>query len=332
LLRYVVKRLLLALLTLSVISVITFTLFFAVPTNAAEVMCGEAKACSAQKIATIERRLGLDQPIHVQYSEYMKGIFVGRTFSDRGIDPEQCPAPCLGYSFFYDDPVTEVLGRTLPVTVSIVIGALLVQLLGGVTIGMISALRRGTVFDRAAVGTSLVGASMQIYFLGYLLLIILVYQSGLLPNPGYRPFLESPLAWAGGLILPWLTLGFINSAVYARLSRAQMLETLSEDFVRTARAKGLPKRTVYIRHALRAAITPVVTIAGLDFGTALGGTVITETVFGLNGLGRAAVNAVNQLDTPVVMATVLLAAVFIVVMNIVVDLLYAVIDPRVRLG
>jgi peptide/nickel transport system permease protein len=207
-----------------------------------------------------------------------------------------------------------------------------VQLLGGVTIGMISALRRGTVFDRAAVGTSLVGASMQIYFLGYLLLIILVYQSGLLPNPGYRPFLENPIAWAGGLVLPWLTLGFINSAVYARLSRAQMLETLSEDFVRTARAKGLPKRTVYIRHALRAAITPVVTIAGLDFGTALGGTVITETVFGLNGLGRAAVNAVNQLDTPVVMATVLLAAVFIVVMNIVVDLLYAVIDPRVRLS
>jgi peptide/nickel transport system permease protein len=330
--RFVVKRVLLAVLTLFVISVVTFLLFFAVPTNAAEVMCGEAKACDAAKIAQIERRLGLDQPIQDQYANYMKGIFVGRTYGAGAPDALRCDAPCLGYSFFYNDPVRDVLARTLPVTVSIVLGALAVQLVGGVTIGMISALRQGTVFDRLAVGTSLVGASMQIYFLGYLLMIIFVYQAGVLPNPGYRPFLDNPLAWAGGLILPWVTLGFINSAVYARLSRAQMLETLSEDFVRTARAKGLAKRDVYLRHALRAAITPVVTIAGLDFGTALGGTVITETVFGLNGLGKSAVRAVEQLDMPVVMATVLLAAVFIILMNIVVDMLYAVIDPRVKIG
>jgi peptide/nickel transport system permease protein len=134
------------------------------------------------------------------------------------------------------------------------------------------------------------------------------------------------------LLLPWFTLGFLNSAIYARLSRAQMLETLSEDFVRTARAKGLPKRAVYARHALRAAITPIVTIAGLDLGSSLGGAVITESVFGVNGLGRTAVQAVNDLNLPVVMGTVLLAAFFIIVMNIIVDVLYSVIDPRVRLG
>jgi peptide/nickel transport system permease protein len=330
-LRFLLKRILISVVTLFVISVLTFLLFFAVPANPAEMMCGDGKSCSAEKIALIEKRLELDKPITTQYADYMKGLVLGRTFGS-GPDRRACPAPCLGFSFHYNDPVTDILGRTLPVTISVVIGATLVQLLGGVTIGMISALRRGTVFDKLAVGTSLVGASMQIFFLGYLLMIIFVYQLKILPNPGYTPFLDNPLAWFGGLLLPWLTLGFINSAVYARLSRAQMLETLSEDFVRTARAKGLPKRTVYVKHALRAAITPIVTIAGLDFGTALGGTVITETVFGIRGLGKTAVEAVTNLDMPIMMATVLLAAVFIVAMNIVVDLLYAVIDPRVRLG
>jgi peptide/nickel transport system permease protein len=149
--------------------------------------------------------------------------------------------------------------------------------------------------------------------------------------PKYVPITNNPILWAKGLILPWLALAFVTAATYSRLSRAQMLETLSEDFVRTARAKGLPKRQVYVKHALRAAITPIVTIAGLDIGNALGGTVITETVFGLNGLGKEAVNGVFDLNLPIVMATVLLAAFFIVVANLIVDMLYATIDPRVRL-
>jgi peptide/nickel transport system permease protein len=330
-LRYVVKRVLIAVATLFVISVATFLLFFAVPANPAEMMCGDAKSCSAEKIQIVERRLQLDRPLPVQYADYMKGIVAGRVIGT-GADARPCPAPCLGYSFRYNERVSSILGRTLPVTVSVVVGATLVQLLGGVTIGIVSALRRGTVVDKVAVGTSLVGASMQIFFLGYLLMIIFVYQLRLLPNPGYTPLLANPLAWAGGLVLPWLTLGFINSAVYARLSRAQMLETLSEDYVRTARAKGLTRRRVHLKHALRAAITPIITIAGLDFGTALSGTVITETVFGVRGLGKTAVDAVEKLDMPIVMALVLLAAIFIIAMNIIVDLLYAVIDPRVRLG
>jgi peptide/nickel transport system permease protein len=328
--RFVVRRLLIAVVTLFVISSVTFFLFFAVPASPAEVMCGDAKACSPQKIALIERRLGLDRPMTEQYVAFMRGIVVGRSIGNDAT-ARDCPAPCLGFSFHYDEPVTGIVLRRLPVTLSIVFGAALVQLTIGIGVGMISALRRGTIFDKIAVGVSLSGASMQIYFLGYVLMILLVYEGGLLPNPGYTPLTENPAAWAGGLMLPWLTLGFISSAVYARLSRAQMLETLSEDFVRTARAKGLPMTKVYGRHALRAAITPIITIAGLDIGTSLGGTVITESVFGITGMGKTAVDAVRDLDMPVVMATVLFGAFFIVLANIVVDLSYAFIDPRVRL-
>jgi peptide/nickel transport system permease protein len=329
--RYLIKKLLLALTTLFAISVITFALFFLMPSNPAEVMCGNQQRCGPERLAQIERRMGLDQPAYVQYGHFIKGVFAGRTFGE-GETARECPAPCLGFSFRNDEPVTAILKRTLPVTLSIVGGAAVVWLVIGVSVGMVSALRQGTVFDKLAVGTSLVGASMPIFFFGYLLLIVLVYETGLLPSPRYTPLTENPLAWAGAMLLPWFGLGFLNSATYARLARAQMLETLSEDFVRTARAKGLAKATVYGRHALRAAITPIVTIAGLDLGTYLGGTVITETVFGFTGLGKTALNAALNLDMPIVMATVLLAAVFIIAANVLVDVLYAVIDPRVRLG
>lgn len=328
-LRYFLKKLLLAVTTLLAISLVTFALFFLVPSNPAEVMCGNQQRCGPERLAQIERRMGLDQPAYVQYGQFMKGIFTGRTLGE-GAAARSCPAPCLGFSFRNDEPVTAILGRTLPVTLSIVFGAAVVWLAIGISVGMVSALRQGTVFDRLAVGASLVGASMPIFFFGYLLLIVLVYETGLLPSPRYTPLTEDPAGWASAMVLPWLGLGFLNSATYARLSRAQMLETLSEDFVRTARAKGLSKATVYGRHALRAAITPIVTIAGLDLGTYLGGTVITETVFGFTGLGKTALNAAINLDMPIVMATVLLAAVFIIAANVLVDVLYAVIDPRVR--
>jgi peptide/nickel transport system permease protein len=328
-LRFVIRRLLLAGTTLVAISIITFLLFFAVPSSPAQVMC--SKNCSPEQVAATETRLGLDRPIVQQYGSFVKGVFVGRTYG-AGDFVRECPAPCLGFSFRTDEPVTDILKRTVPVTFSIVLGAAVMWLVIGVTLGMISALRRGTIFDRMAISLSLVGASLQVYFFGLVLLLVFVYSTGLLPAPSYTPFTENPGKWAVGLILPWLTLGFLNSALYARLSRAQMLETLSEDFVRTARAKGLPKRKVYLRHAFRAAITPIITIAGLDIGGSLGGTLITETIFGLQGLGRTAVQAVQDLNLPIVLATVLVAAGFIVAANIVVDVLYAVVDPRVRLS
>ena len=244
----------------------------------------------------------------------------------------ECAAPCLGYSYVNSEAVTDTFARVLPVTLSVVLPAAVLWLALGVGLGMVSALRRGTLLDRISIGFTLTFASMQLYFVGAVLLLIFVYTWKILPNPRYVSPLEDPLAWAQGMVLPWLTLALMFSAIYARLARAQMVETLNEDFIRTARAKGAPKRRVYGRHALRAAITPIVTVAGLDVGSALGGTVITETTFGLQGLGRTAVEAVRQGDLPTIMATVLLAAVFVVVANLVVDLLYAFIDPRVRLG
>jgi peptide/nickel transport system permease protein len=329
-LRFAIRRVLLAVLTLFAISVTVFLLFFAVPTNPAATMCGN-RVCPADVQARITRTLGLDRPIEVQYAEYMKAIFVGRTIVD-GNYKIVCPAPCLGISFRTSQPVLDIIKQGFPVTASIVVGGAVVWLTTGVLLGTAAALRRGGPIDKFSIGFSLTGASMQIYVLGLLLMIIFVYNLHWLPRPSYTSPFVNPFQWALGMLLPWVTLGFINSAIYARLSRAQMLETLSEDFVRTARAKGASARVVNFRHALRAAITPIVTIAGLDIGTNLGGVVITESTFNLLGIGRLAVNAIDELNLPVVMATVLLAAVFIVVSNVVVDFLYAAIDPRVKLS
>jgi peptide/nickel transport system permease protein len=325
--RFLVKRLLLATLTLFAVSVLSFLMFFGLPADPVSGMC--PKNCNAERLERVRQELGLRDPLVEQYANYMKGIVAGRDLgSSQG---GHCDAPCLGYSYVNSEAVTDTLRRVLPVTLSVVIPAALLWLCLGVGLGMVSALRRGTLLDRLAIGFSLTGASLQIYFVGAILLLVFVYNLAILPNPHYTSILEDPLDWAAGLVLAWFALAFLFSAIYARISRAQMLETLSEDFVRTARAKGLPKTRVYGRHALRAALTPIVTIAGLDVGGALGGTVITETTFGIQGLGRTAVYAVRQGDLPTIMATVLISAVFIVVANIVVDFLYAVVDPRVRL-
>ncbi|WP_431915298.1 ABC transporter permease [Micromonospora wenchangensis] len=325
--RFLVKRLFSAALTLFAVSVLSFLMFFALPRDPVTGMC--PKNCNPERLERVRQELGLRDPLISQYAGYMKGIVTGRDLGSA--QGGRCDAPCLGWSYVANEAVSDTIARVLPVTLSIVVPAAVLWLLLGVGLGMVSALRRGTWLDRAAIGFSLAGASLQLYFVGAVLLLVFVYTLRWLPVPSYTPLSDDPLRWAGGLVLAWLSLAFLFSAIYARLSRAQMLETLSEDFVRTARAKGLARRTVYGRHALRAAITPVVTIAGLDVGGALGGTVITETTFGLNGMGRTAVDAVRAGDLPTIMATVLIAAVFVVLANVLVDLLYAAIDPRVRL-
>ncbi|WP_433229283.1 ABC transporter permease [Micromonospora sp. CA-248260] len=325
--RFLVKRLFSATLTLFAVSVLSFLMFFALPRDPVTGMC--PKNCNPERLERVRQELGLRDPLISQYAGYMKGIVTGRDLgSTQG---GRCDAPCLGWSYVSNEAVSDTISRVLPVTLSIVVPAAVLWLLLGVGLGVVSALRRGTWLDRAAIGFSLTGASLQLYFVGAVLLLVFVYTLRWLPVPSYTPLLDDPVRWASGLVLAWLALAFLFSAIYARLSRAQMLETLSEDFVRTARAKGLSQPTVYGRHALRAAITPVVTIAGLDVGGALGGTVITETTFGLNGMGRTAVDAVRAGDLPTIMATVLIAAVFVVLANVLVDLLYAAIDPRVRL-
>ncbi|MFG1872557.1 ABC transporter permease [Micromonospora sp. DT201] len=325
--RFLIKRLFSATLTLFAVSVLTFLMFFALPRDPVTGMC--PKNCNPERLERVRDDLGLNDPLVSQYAGYMKGIVTGRDLGSA--QGGRCDAPCLGWSYVSNEAVSDTIGRVLPVTLSIVIPAAILWLLLGVGLGMVSALRRGTWVDRAAIGFSLTGASLQLYFVGAVLLLVFVYNLRLLPVPSYTSLFDNPAKWASGLVLAWVALAFLFSAIYARLSRAQMLETLSEDFVRTARAKGLAKPKVYGRHALRAAITPVVTIAGLDVGGALGGTVITETTFGIQGLGRTAVDAVRSGDLPTIMATVLIAAVFVVLANVLVDLLYAAIDPRVRL-
>jgi peptide/nickel transport system permease protein len=258
-------------------------------------------------------------------------LFVGRVVGGGDLRIE-CPAPCLGVSFRTKEPVLDIVKQTLPVTASIVLGAAVVYLTFGIGLGMLSAARRGTLFDRISVGTSLFFGSMQLFFLGPVLMLIFVWNLQVLPRPTYVSPFEDFGGWFMGLLLPWITLGLYNSAIYARLSRAQMLETLSEDFVRTARAKGLPTRRVYFKHAFRAAVTPIITIAGIDLGIQLGGVVITETTFSLSGLGKESATAALNNNLPVIMGAVIIAAIFIVIMNVFVDSLYAVIDPRVRLG
>ena len=250
-LRFFIRRVLLAVLTLFVVSVTTFGLFFAVPADPVQTMCG-TRICPADQAARIRTSLGLDRPIPVQYAEYMKGIFVGRDIGT-GNDAIHCPAPCLGVSFRNHLPVLTILGRGFPITISIVLGGGIAWLTLGLFLGTTAALRRGSAIDRFSIGFSLTGASTQVYVLGLVLISIFVYELRWLPRPTYTPLFDNPVKFFSGMLLPWITLALINSATYSRLSRAQMLETLSEDFVRTARAKGASPRTVNYRHALRAA-------------------------------------------------------------------------------
>jgi peptide/nickel transport system permease protein len=216
------------------------------------------------------------------------------------------------------------------VTLSLAIGASILWLVGGVSIGVLSALKRGSVFDRFSMGVALAGVSLPIFFTGLIALALFSYRWPIFPNVQFVPFTQNPLLWAKNLILPWVTLAFLYAALYARLTRAGMLETMNEDYIRTARAKGLPERTVIVKHGLRAALTPIVTIFGLDIGLLLGGAVITEVTFSLHGLGQFTILAIDSQDLPEIMGVTMLAAFFIVFANLVVDILYAYVDPRVR--
>jgi peptide/nickel transport system permease protein len=326
-----------AVLMLLVITIVTFGIFYASPTDPARLTCG--KNCTPQSIAANRKALGFDKPITVQYTNFMKGLFVERNFPDDPVfiknNPDKvthCPAPCLGYSPLETQLVTNIIKTRLPVTLSITLGAFVIWMVFGVGFGIVAALRRGRLADRGLVAISLVLYSFPTFFIALLAYNYLSTQWQIFPTPNYTPITEDPKAWFQGLLLPWFTLAAVFAAGYIRLTRAYMLETMSEDYLRTARAKGLKERTVVFKHTLRAALTPIVTVAGLDLGGLLAGAVITESVFNLQGLGRATVTAVSVFDLPVIVGLVLVAATFVVIANLVVDLLYGVIDPRVRLG
>jgi peptide/nickel transport system permease protein len=331
---FIIRRLVAAVFLLVIVSMVTFAIFFLLPKLGGQTNYGLATQYVGRNptraaVLQMENQLGLNKPFYLQFWTYLRAIVVGEHYGT-GPTTVYCPPPCFGYSFKTQQPVWPQMVSDLPVTVSLALGAAVLWLVGGITVGVISALKRGTLFDRFSMGIALAGVSLPIFFTGLISLELFSYKWPIFPNVQFVPFTDNPLLWARNLVLPWVTLAFLYAALYARLTRAGMLETMSEDYIRTARAKGLPERTVIVKHGLRAALTPIITIFGMDLGALLGGAILTEYTFSLHGLGLFTIEAIDNQDFPEIMGVVLLAAFFIVIANLVVDILYAVVDPRVR--
>ncbi|MEU4601898.1 ABC transporter permease [Kribbella sp. NPDC023972] len=327
---FVARRLVSALSVVLVTLIATFTLFFVAPTDPAAAICGD-RNCTTERYNEIKENLHLDRPKVQQFAEYTAGIVAGRTFETAGVK-QHCSVPCLGYSFKNDRPVTDMLKDRLPVTVSLVAGYAVMVLTIGVFVGSMAAKRRGTLGDRALMSSTLILSSVPYYIVALMVSLYLTILYPILPRGGYTPFSDNPGAWFAGLLTPWLVLGVYNCTQYARYSRGSMVEALSEDYIRTARAKGLSDRQVTYKHALRSGMIPVITIFGLDIAGSLAGAIFTERIFDLPGLGNLVLESLNNYDLPVIMGTVLVASAILVAMNFLVDIGYSLIDPRVRLS
>ncbi|KJY42585.1 ABC transporter permease [Streptomyces sp. NRRL B-1568] len=329
---YIVRRLFAVIVMLLVVTLVTFGIFFAIPkftgTDPATLYVG--KQADPATIEGIRQKLGLGDPILVQFWDFVHGIFAGRDYTGGGTS-DHCPAPCFGYSFRTEQAIWPELMDRLPVTLSLAGGACVLWVLGGVATGVVSALKRGSLLDRTAMTAALSGVSLPIYFTGLVSLAIFHYWLNWTDGE-YVDFADDPGGWFGGLILPWVTLAFLYAAMYARLTRATMLEILGEDYIRTARAKGLREPVVIGKHAMRSTMTPILTILGMDLGALVGGAILTESTFNLPGLGAAAVKAIGDRDLPLILGVTLITSAAVIIANLVVDLLYAVIDPRVRLS
>ena len=316
--RFLVRRTALGVLVLWLITVAVFCLFFIAPNNVARTLAG--RQATPDVVALIRHRLGLDLPLWKQYLDFVGNALHGN----------------LGYDYYHQVPVTTIIAEALPITVSLAVGAAVLWMIIGVGNGIISAIRPRSIADRGLTVFSLVFYSMPTFVLGLLFLYFLYFKLTLagydwFPPGGYVPLTDDPAQWARSLILPWFTLALVLAATYTRLTRGSMLDVLSEDYIRTARSKGIRERRVVMRHGLRSALTPVVTQFGIDLGQLIGGVVVTETVFSLPGLGKTSIDAINQQDLPVIVGIVLFASAAVVVANILVDVIYAVLDPRVRL-
>ena len=318
-LRFLIRRILTGIIVLWVVATATFFLFFkAVPETAvARALAG--RAATPQVIAEVTKYYGLNRPILAQYLTFLNNLVHGN----------------MGKSFFLQEQVTTVIKQDLPPTVSVVIGGVLLWLIAGISVGILSATRARSFFDRFATVGVLAGISAPTFVVGELLIIIVFVQlnnHGIrFIQTGYTPITQSVIGWLGCMILPWVTLAIVQAAVYTRLSRGSLLDTLGEDFIRTARSKGISERRVLFRHAVRAALTPVVSQLGIDIGALLGGVLVVEQVFSLQGLGQETVTSITQGDQPVVIGFVILASLFVVVANLIVDMSYALLDPRVRI-
>ena len=319
--RYLVRRALFLILVLWLVSVITFLIFVKLPAgDPARRFSGQRQ--TPELVAAARRTLGLDKPVLVQYGRFAKGLV---PWPGWFLDED--------YYFSYSNfvPVKEQIYARLPVTITLALGAAFIWLIVGLSIGVVSAVKRRTLVDRAGMLFALFGVSAPVFWLGFLFLYVFWFKLGIAPRsglPAHQPIWESILS--GHFILPWAALCLTFAAFYARMVRGNLIESMGEDYIRTARAKGLSERRVIYKHGLRAALTPVVTMFGMDLGVLLGGAVITETVFNLPGLGQYAIKSITTNDFPGVMGVTVFAAMFIVVANLVVDVAYAFLDPRVR--
>jgi peptide/nickel transport system permease protein len=318
-LRFLLRRVGFGVVVMWLVATTVFIMYFIAPHDVARTLAG--RQASEATIAAIRHNLGLDRPVIAQYGSFLWRALHGD----------------FGYSYTNAEPVTSLISNGLPVTASLVIGGAVLWLFMGVGIGVLAATRPRSMMDRTATGFSLFFYSMPTFLLGEVLLLLLFFRLHLIgidwfPGAGYTPLLQDPLEWARHLVLPWFTIALVTAATYVRLTRGSMLDVLGEDYIRTARAKGLSRRRVIYRHGLRAGLTPVVTQFGIDVGTLLGGAIVTENVFGLPGLGELAISALSKQDLPTVIGLVLLASAFVVIANIVVDILYSVLDARVRVS
>jgi len=333
---FIVRRLLSSLLVVILTSMFVFVLFFkGLGDSPARNYCEKLGhgTCRPATLDSIKRQMGLDKPLVYNYTQWAKGIFVGRDNVYQDGKLYDCPAPCLGISITTGNPVWTDLKQKYPATLILAVGGATIYLTLGVFLGAMAARWRGTPADRLLVGGTLLVSSIPFYVIALLAWIYLSLQLKIFPISEYYPITENPAKTVSYMMLPWLVIGLTNCTSYARFTRGQMVETLSEDYMRTAQAKGVKTNKVLFKHALRASIVPVVTIFGIDFATLLAGTIFTEQIFGIDGIGHWGLQALGTpIDVNVISATVLVAACLIVVANLLVDILYSFLDPRVSVG
>ncbi len=319
--RFLIRRVFLGIIVMLMVTMLVFGIFFVGGNQQTVASRLAGKNATEQTINMIKARLHLNQPVWGQYWDFLKQLVWHHN---------------LGYSYYHEQPVSTILSHAFPITLSLAAGAAVIWLVLGVLSGILSAVRRGSVLDRVITTLALFFYSMPTFVLGLMLLFLVSYQlqkRGIrtFPGQGYVYFTASPLKWLESLVLPWLTLALVSAATYTRLTRGSMLEVMGEDYIRTARAKGLRERRVVFRHGLRSALTPVASQFGIDVGVLVGGAIVTETVFGMPGLGYTAIHSIDNGDLPVIIGIVIIASAAVVVANILIDIAYAVLDPRVRL-
>lgn len=329
-LAYIGRRMVFAFATILVVSAVVFMIFAILPFDPAALTCGQR--CTEQIVEANRIRLGLDKPLYEQYFLFISGIFLGRTYGS-GSAAFTCPAPSFGYSFNENACVTDMITEALPITINLAVGALILWLTVGIGLGIVAAKFKNRWPDTGSSVFVLLGTSLPTFVTGLALLIWVTIKWKIIPLSltGYTSLIDNPYKYFQYFILPWITLAIAYAALYTRFTRAALLETLGEDYIRTARAKGVGEQKVFFKHTLRAVLAPLITMASLDFAGLIGGAIITETIFNLPGLGRLTLRSVYEFDLSVVLATTILAATVVIVMNLIVDMLYVVLDPRVRL-